>query len=158
MDIPLESVNAPLSDLGTNYHLPRTYFNANTGPKGVIADAHSYEKTKRDMRRRRSPKAAIRAVFREKSATPESENDMDTGDDEFMRLWRKNRLVELRGSPSPAPSRRQSPSKRRYGKVETVDAVGYLDAIEKVGKETVVAVCIYDDEVSLCSSYLPPSR
>jgi hypothetical protein len=154
-DLPIESVNPPLSDLGPNYHLPRTHFNANTGPKGVIADAHSFEKTKRDLRRRRSPKAAFRAVFREKSATPESENDAEPGDDEFMRLWRKNRIVELRDSPSPAPSRRQSPSKRRYGKVDTVDAVGYLDAIEKVGKETVVAVCIYDDEVSpSCSLHL----
>jgi hypothetical protein len=46
-----------------------------------------------------------------------------------------------------ATQRRQSPSKRKYGRVETVDAAGYLDAIEKVSSETVVVVTIYNDSV-----------
>jgi hypothetical protein len=37
----------------------------------------------------------------------------------------------------------QKPKGRRFGSVETVDAVGYLDAIEKVTSDTVVVVCIY---------------
>lgn len=75
-------------------------------------------------------------------------NVVDDNDEEFMQRWRNERLSELRSTSGHQPrSRRQSPSMRRYGRVETVDAVGYLDAIEKVAKETIVVVCIYDDEV-----------
>ena len=37
-----------------------------------------------------------------------------------------------------------------------VDAVGYLDAIEKVAQDTVVVVCIYDEEVRITSLYTLP--
>jgi len=36
---------------------------------------------------------------------------------------------------------------RLFGRLDTVDAMGYLDAIEKVGRETVVVVFVYDHEV-----------
>lgn len=62
-----------------------------------------------------------------------------------MMEWRKNRLAELKASA--ANNRRRSPTKRHYGRVERVDANGYLDAVEKVGSETIVVVTIYDDSV-----------
>lgn len=46
-------------------------------------------------------------------------------------------------------TRRRSPSKRKYGTVEEVDAAGYLDAVDKVSSETVVVVTIYDEEVRI---------
>ena len=51
------------------------------------------------------------------------------------------------GNGQDRRTRRQSPSKRRYGYVTTVDAIGYLDAVEKVAVDTIVVVCIYDEEV-----------
>ena len=67
-------------------------------------------------------------------------------EEDFVRTWRKNRMDELRGGQ--AAVRRQSPSKRKYGRVEPVDASGYLDAVEKISSETIVVVTIYNDEVS----------
>ena len=66
--------------------------------------------------------------------------------DELMAQWRKGRIAELKAVASA--TRRKSPSKRNYGKVEAVDAVGYLDAIERVPKHTVVVVAVYSDAVS----------
>lgn len=48
--------------------------------------------------------------------------------------------------------RKPSPRRKLYGSVDIVDAVGYLDAIEKVTSGTVVVVCVYDPEV--CSTQL----
>ena len=48
---------------------------------------------------------------------------------------------------SEVTTKRRSPSKRKYGGLTAVDAVGYLDAIEKVHADTIVVVLIYDDQV-----------
>ena len=56
-------------------------------------------------------------------------------------------MAELKAAATA--TRRQSPSKRNYGRVEPVDAMGYLDAIEKVSKDTVVVVFVYSERVSL---------
>lgn len=140
------------------YHIPQgTIYDANTGPKGVIADAQSF-----DQARKRSFRSTLRAFSnghsaaalparknsspsREKSSSPElSPNDEE---DEFMRTWRASRMNELRTGEHDTRTRRVSPSKRKYGSLETVDAVGYLDAVEKVPVDTVVVVCIYDHAV-----------
>lgn len=62
-----------------------------------------------------------------------------------------SRMQELQAQGNGS-NRRVSPRRRMYGYVEDVDAVGYLDAIEKVSGDTVVVVCIYDPEV--CPSLL----
>lgn len=168
---------------------------ANTGPKGVIADARAFERAW--LARRKSPSTSNAAAGgsggmwpfsrgggdnskrpgsgrSSRHSTPERDspqqqrnaavlhqhddgaiNNMmmaEDNDEEFIQRWRNERLSELRGAGNKPRSRRQSPSMRRYGRLETVDAVGYLDAIEKVAKETVVVVCIYDDEVC----FVPP--
>ncbi|KAI9698713.1 MAG: hypothetical protein M1836_003823 [Candelina mexicana] len=136
----------------SSYSLPYSQFDANTGPKGVIADAQAFEKAKRQAAYRRSsmkaPTAATngysqdpKAFESEKRSSPELEED----DEEFMRTWRQSRLAQLRVRPEP-PRRKSSPSKRNYGWLETVDAIGYLDAVEKVPADTVVVVFIYDKQ------------
>lgn len=140
------------------YHIPQgTIYDANTGPKGVIADAQSF-----DQARKRSFRSTLRALSnghsaaalparknssrsREKSSSPELSADDE--EDEFMRTWRASRMNELRTGEHDTRTRRVSPSKRKYGSLETVDAVGYLDAVEKVPVDTVVVVCIYDHAV-----------
>lgn len=141
------------------YHIPTTTnFNANTGPKGVIADARSFESAKKRSLRQtlrsysngQSPprfgkqKRPAFDFSQEKSASADSSAD---DDDEFMQRWRANRLIELANISQEVRTRRQSPSQRKYGALVTVDPSGYLDAVEKVPAETIVVVLIYDDEV-----------
>ena len=65
-----------------------------------------------------------------------------------MARWRKKRLQELQGKAEMRQSRNPSPSQRQYASLTTVNAEGYLDAIERVPSDTVVVVYIYDDMVS----------
>jgi hypothetical protein len=137
------------------YTVPSTIFQANTGPKGVIADAQSFERARKRSIRRTLLNAAgfDRTKWGNELSRPQHEKTSpasslsEDGEEDFMRRWRESRLRELqKGS-----RRKNSPSKRVYGSVETVDAVGYLDAVEKVASDTVVVVCIYDPESPLSS-------
>jgi hypothetical protein len=130
--------------------VPSTVFEANTGPKGVIADAQSFERArKKSFRRTLLSVAGLDSYAktfghkeeerRSQKGSPPSENE----EDEFMRRWRESRLEELQ----QRSQRRHSPSKRVWGTVDQVDAEGYLNAIERVSSDTVVVVCIYDLEV-----------
>ncbi|KAI5816286.1 thioredoxin-like protein [Pyronema omphalodes] len=122
-----------------------------TGVKGVIADAQSFESARRKKSNQSKPRNDYQFVG---YATPQeldartplnpNSSEGESDDDEFVRAWRKNRLNELRTGASS--TRRRSPSKRKYGSVETVDAAGYLDAIERVSAETTVVVTIFDDQ------------
>lgn len=144
------------------YHIPSTTsFNANTGPKGVIADARSFEIAKKRSFRQtlqaisngtspplfgKNHMSAFHFSNREKSPSPDISADDE--EDDFMRTWRSNRLNELASVGQGNRTRRQSPSKRKYGTLLAVDPSGYLDAVEKVPADTVVVVLIYDDGVS----------
>ncbi|KAG5300847.1 phosducin [Histoplasma ohiense] len=136
----------------SGYHIPTTIFEANTGPKGVIADAQSFERAKkRSFRRTFMNVAGLEHTYYSNSTKSEQDTQQaneaspppdETEDERFMRQWREARMLELQRKSK----RRVSPSKRRYGTVEVVNANGYLDAIEKVTPDTVVVVCIYDPE------------
>lgn len=124
-----------------------------TGVKGVIADARSFEEARRSgpLGRSSSLRAAAgaRASF---LAAARRQEDEESGmsvsdDDDFLERWRQQRRVELEQKGSEIRTRRTSPSVRRYGRFDEVDALGYLDAIEKVGRDTVVVVFVYDAEV-----------
>ena len=139
--------------MATTY-LPSTQFDANTGPKGVIADAQSFE-TARKRSFRQTLYAfsnTIKGADKEKKAMRENSKspspDLSDSENEFMRTWRANRLEQLSNQkPDEIRTRRQSPSQRRYGSLVSVDPNGYLDAVEKVPSYTIVVVLIYDDEV-----------
>jgi hypothetical protein len=143
------------------YHLPHTYFDANTGPKGVIADARSFDRAKKHSLRNAFRNVTKGSYFQgasksQPSASPRTGSDTTEKsgsgqegdeDDEFMELWRQNRLKELSAGGSHNQQRRPSPNKRKWGFFKKVDANGYLDAVEKTAPDTVVVVCIYDPEV-----------
>ena len=132
----------------TTYLPTTTQFDANTGPKGVIADARSFETAKK--RGFRQTLYALSSSFtREKSKSPSPELCADDEEDDFMRQWRANRIDELARNNQDVRTRRQSPSQRRYGSLVTVDPLGYLDAVEKVHAYTTVVVLIYDDKVAI---------
>ncbi|GFF29221.1 phosducin-like protein [Aspergillus udagawae] len=144
----------------TTYQVPRTKFDANTGPKGVIADAQAFERArKRSFRRtllsatgmdythhRSNSKSVTDDVnLLQNSSPPDGSASED--EEQFMRKWRESRMQELQNRNQ----RRASPRRKMYGSVETVDAGGYLDAIEKVSSDTVVVVCVYDPESNVSS-------
>ena len=131
--------------------LPPASFDSgrSTGVKGVIADARSYEAARRTKWTAR----ARRSIFGlESSAVESSEEEESThgdGDEEsFLAQWRESRKLELESeSGKTVRNRRTSPSVRIFGRLDEVDALGYLDAIEKVSRETIVVVYVYDPEV-----------
>ena len=152
------------------YHIPTQTHYANTGPKGVIADAQSFQRAKQTTFRQRiasfgrnltgnKPAESTTATTGKsdkikhssrspKSTTSDSDSlslSDDEADSEFMKTWRANRLQELSQSQSQYSSqRRQSPSQRTWGTFVEVDANGYLDAIEKASEDSVVVVMIHD--------------
>jgi len=135
--------------------IPNTIFDANTGPKGVIADAQAFSRARKSSFRQTfhelSTGLAEKVTFkrgnsRERSHPRSRDGSGSPGsDDEFMERWRKNRMAEM-ASGKDVRTRRNSPSKRRYGKLTAVDALGYLDAIEKVTADTVVVVLVNDPD------------
>lgn len=132
-----------------------------TGVKGVIADARSYETARRSKWKSRVQAArqsifgldaARRPAAGSRTSSTDSEEDRASGSDQdedsFLSQWRESRRRELEVDINKSVrSRRTSPSVREYGRLEEADALGYLDAIEKVSRETTVVVFVYDSEV-----------
>ena len=138
-----ENGGKPPQSSSRSIQVPRTVFNANTGPKGVIADAQAFE------RARRTTGYKNEAVSGEGSAADEEEEEDEEKEKEkeedcFMRQWRESRMRELQ-SMKPTTT----PRPKLYGFFQDVDAEGYLDAIEKAPLGTSVVVCIYDPSVCL---------
>jgi hypothetical protein len=141
------------SKMRSAYYIPKLRSEANTGPKGVIADAQAFEQAKRQHRfsfgrkgRKTSPippAAVVPRAYRNEDFEKSSEEEDDDG---FMARWRQRRLQELtnkRFGRGPSPN---SGNKRVWGSLVRVDAEGYLDAIEQAPASTVVVVFIYDSQ------------
>ncbi|TWU72370.1 hypothetical protein ED733_003658 [Metarhizium rileyi] len=146
--------------------LPPASFDSgrSTGVKGVIADARSFETARRTkwIDRAKSARRSILGLTgagQNGGGKSESETDEDSlvgsGSDEetFLQQWRESRRRELESEANRAVrTRRTSPSVRVYGRLDEVDASGYLDAIEKVNRETMVVVFVYDDECDVSAT------
>ncbi|KAL3423813.1 phosducin [Phlyctema vagabunda] len=151
-----ESMRMPLFDRsnGGSLSLPHREFDEGrtTGVKGVIADARSFEEARKSGSWREKFSNNITKA-RSPSATRyrDVEDGSASEDDEFMERWREARRQELQGVGNDIRNRRTSPSVRRYGRFDEVDALGYLDAIEKVGRDTIVVVFVYDNECPVSS-------
>ncbi|CBF90234.1 hypothetical protein AN0082.2 [Aspergillus nidulans FGSC A4] len=149
---------AAMTSRTTSYTVPNTRFEANTGPKGVIADAQAFERARRTNFRKSfvSGNSAAQRSHHHSSSKSSGDarllhnsppadgsgSDLDEDEDTFLRRWRESRMQELQSMKAKRPSARR----RYYGSLETVDAAGYLDAIEKVPADQVVVVCLYDPE------------
>lgn len=153
---------------GVDIKLPPASFDAGrtTGVKGVIADARAYENARRNKwkNRVRAARQSLFGLNEAKSLAKDQSSDLDSDasdpdEEAFLEQWRESRRRELEAETAKGTirNRRTSPSARLYGRFDEVDALGYLDAIEKVGRETVVAVFVYDPEVR-SSVWLPSSR
>jgi hypothetical protein len=149
---------------GADLKLPPASFDAGrtTGVKGVIADARAYENARRGKWKDRVHRARQSVFgFSTEAKTPrhnDRSSDLDSDgsaaedpdEEAFLEQWRESRRRELEADSAKGTirNRRTSPSVRIYGRLDEVDALGYLDAIEKVGRETVVVVFVTDNEVS----------
>lgn len=152
-----EAMRAPSGGSSGRLNLPPPSFDSGrtTGVKGVIADARSFEQARREGSRKVGGKEG-----RINGDNGRGEDALDAleEDEEFLEKWREERRKELERDGSDIRNRRTSPSVRRFGRFDEVDALGYLDAIEKVGRETVVVVFVYDADVCiplLLSRFLP---
>lgn len=155
------AMRAPTNNDQAALRLPPASFDSGraTGVKGVIADARNFEAARRT--KWRSKAHAVRRSIFGLDGTPynagknesESEEDTHSGsdkdEDSFLAQWRESRRRELESenAGSSIRTRRTSPSVREYGRFDEVDAMGYLDAIEKVARDTTVVVFVYDNEV-----------
>ena len=151
-----ENMRMPALDRigGGNLRLPHKDFDRGrtTGVKGVIADARSYEEARKSGSWRQKPprgSSGGRADKRASTATflKDDGEGSASEDEEFLERWRQQRRMEMQREGSDIRNRRTSPSVRRFGRFDEVDAMGYLDAIEKVGRDTIVVVFVYDHEV-----------
>ncbi|GAP89986.1 putative phosducin-like protein [Rosellinia necatrix] len=153
-----EAMRVPAMRSG-DMKLPPASFDSGraTGVKGVIADARAYEQA-RQGKWRNKVGAVRRSVMglsgsdrsgsnTHVSSPADSDDDPDTDEEAFLQQWREARRLELENEANHGVrSRRTSPSPRMFGRFDVVDALGYLDAIERVGRDTVVVVFVYDHE------------
>ncbi|KAH8588148.1 thioredoxin-like protein [Bisporella sp. PMI_857] len=144
-----ESMRMPAFNDGA-LRLPHKDFDhgRTTGVKGVIADARSYEEARRSgsWRAKFSRSRSTSVEKKRSSRMSFLKEDGSSDDEEFLESWRQQRRLELQSKGNDIRNRRTSPSVRRYGRFDEVNASGYLDAIEKVGRETVVVVVVIDPE------------
>jgi hypothetical protein len=137
--------------------IPTTRYQANTGVKGVIADAQHWQDSCRNQRSAaRSTQdlhAKAQALTLDNPAPRLSnhgeyeEEGLDDLDDDFMDQWRKSRIAELQNVPTRSGSQTDSRSRRLFGILTTVDGDGFLEAVDN-NQDGVVVVYIYDDQVS----------
>lgn len=143
---------------GGRLNLPPPSFDSGrtTGVKGVIADARSFEQARREGSRRATIGTGSKEGGRINGAArggrykddaEEGSSGEEEDEEDFLERWREERRKEITREGNDIRNRRTSPSMSRYGRFDEVDALGYLDAIEKVGRDTVVVVFVYDIEV-----------
>ncbi|KAH7308065.1 thioredoxin-like protein [Stachybotrys elegans] len=165
IDAAMHMTTAP-----TQLRLPPASFDSgrSTGVKGVIADARHYETARRAKWSNRI-RNARRSVFgggldalansngtsgsRSDSESDEDAKSHNEDEESFLQQWRESRRRELESEANRAVrNRRTSPSVRIYGRLDEVDAMGYLDAIEKVSRDTTVVVFVYDHECDVSAT------
>lgn len=141
-----------LSGTKQSYTVPSTAQYANTGPKGVIADAQNYHRTKQNGSRKTQQPGNTTSEFHHPTTdnptngnTSDSDLEIDLNDDNdpFLNQWREKRLAELQAQFTSSPTSQPHPS-RTYGTLEHVNASGYLTAIDSTTPTTPVIVFIYD--------------
>ncbi|PYH44590.1 phosducin family protein [Aspergillus saccharolyticus JOP 1030-1] len=153
-DLHSKRSSAMHSRNASTYKIPNTTYDANTGPKGVIADAQAFERARKSSFRRTllsvagidRPHYSMKSVTDDatllQNSSPPDGSSASDDEESFLRHWRTSRMQEMQARTARKPS----PRRRLYGSVDHVDAVGYLDAIEKVTSGTVVVVCVYDPD------------
>lgn len=157
--------NSAFSKRDKGYQIPKGAagnVQGNTGPKGVIADARAAEheislkqgairKAKENKRRNQIGVGEDEEMMRKKRYEHNSEeknpNSEDSdGDEAFMREWRRKRMEEAGVLARNGSSHGGG---QGNGKVDLVDALAYLEAVDGAPRGKTVVVYIHDAEVSV---------
>ncbi|RDA94493.1 hypothetical protein CP533_2757 [Ophiocordyceps camponoti-saundersi (nom. inval.)] len=167
-----QAMRMPAAVTVSELQLPPASFDSGcaTGVKGVIADARAFQSARRSKWIDRA-RVARRSIFGAAAVGANTKSESDETDDEqrppasaagsdvssdeeaFLQQWRESRRRELEVEAGRAVrSRRTSPSMRIYGRLDKVDALGYLDAIERVTRDTKVVVFVYDNECDVSAT------
>ena len=141
-----------------------------SGPKGVIDDynrhkkhefaMYQYEQAKRKADLARMAGGAVRAPDAPpppppKPADAASESDSDDSDfdldddDPLIEMFKTQRLNELRAKAAGA--RAPPPQVVGPGSLETVDADGYLAAVNQTPNGAAVVVMLHEDSMKICN-------
>ena len=184
-EAPFPSTSPPASsrpslNLSRNT-IPTTRFEANTGPKGVIADAQHFQDSRRNHRvsMRNLALTQAQALSLAEAQPPpltappvggfdeedlyQYDDEIDENgelDDDFMEKWRQSRLAELQQRARDAKMRKKkghlgSNRGHMLGSLAPVDGAGYLNAVDNAPPDATVMVYIYDDMVSLATGHWP---
>jgi hypothetical protein len=133
-------------DMRSNYYMPSIRSEANTGPKGVIADAQAFEQAKKQARRFTWKKnASEQQQYNVRTYRDEKGASSDEDEDGFLKQWRADRLAQLHNVGERIRSRTNSPTRRIYGGFPLVDPKGYMEAMDTTAAETVIVVFVYGD-------------
>ena len=131
LEIPVE--------MRVNYQVPSTRYEANTGPKGVIADAQAFQEAMK-----------LELISKTSHSKPALWKDESTISDEdtekFLKSWREKRVQELQNMKQRIRSRTISPGRRIYGSIPIVDGPQCLHAIQHTPPTTllIVVLCLHD--------------
>ena len=143
---------------------------AQTGPKGVLADAKmskALDKAEREAKKQQREAvlrrmveghkvpagdvtAAAAARSEELDEEDEEENDTDDDedeDDEFMRSFREKRLGELRQQQHSAAA---APPPKEFGACVDVDAERLVDELDREDSRVLVVLHLYEPSVPTC--------
>lgn len=131
-----DELEIPVEMRSNNFHMPSLRSEANTGPKGVIADAQAFERDRKQQNRNSTWKSKPKSYSDDKASSDED------AEESFLRAWRARRVQELQNAGQRMRSRTISPSRRIYGTMPEADGDGYLDAVEKTVPNTVVVVLL----------------
>jgi hypothetical protein len=131
----------------SNYYMPSIRSEANTGPKGVIADAQAFEQAKKQARRFTWKKnASEQQQYNVRTYRDEKAESSDEDEDGFLKQWRADRLAQLHNVGERIRSRTNSPTRRIYGGFPLLqDPNQFMDALDKTPNETMVVVFVYGD-------------
>lgn len=129
-----DELEIPVEMRSNNFHMPSLRSEANTGPKGVIADAQAFERDRKQQNRNSTWKSKPKSYSDDKASSDED------AEESFLRAWRARRVQELQNAGQRMRSRTISPSRRIYGTMPEANGIEYLDAVEKTVPNTVVVV------------------
>jgi hypothetical protein len=136
--------------------IPTTRYQANTGVKGVIADAQHWQDSCRNQRSsfRSTQDLSVKAQAltldtpapRLSNLDEDAEGVLEDLDGDFMDQWRKSRIAELQNAHPRSGSQIDTRNRRLFGVLTTVDGDGFLEAVDS-SQDAVVVVYIFDHQV-----------
>ncbi|KAK3101251.1 hypothetical protein FSP39_002166 [Pinctada imbricata] len=129
-----------------------------TGPKGVINDWREFKRLESERREcQEKEKMALakklqmtcRSHLDDEKEKKEDEKlmeelqSLEDYEDEFLKEYRQKRIEEMRKALQNVP---------KFGKLLTLSADSFLEAIDKENKQVVIIIHVYEDRIPACQA------